>query len=228
MSRSTFSGPILSGDNRTTPFRNVGYTTLTQQGYLNLANTTAGTAGYAGGSGIFVTNNPISNTFTPVYVPNSSSTTLTAQTIPADTASQIYRGFVFYLPVGSDIDQVLIDVAVVPTTSGTAPTTIKMYMSNNYTVELGTATYSTVASISAVGRQTIALTGTQVTNSNTTSTDIVLGNGQPNLSQYVITLSIAGGTMGTLATGQIYVAIRYVQPDNNIGTSTAYPYGNLT
>jgi len=33
--------------------------------------------------------------------------------------------------------------------------------------------------------------------------------------------------MTTLSAGQIYVALRYVQSDGNIGTTTAYPYGNL-
>jgi hypothetical protein len=226
MSRSTFSGPILSGDNRLGPFRNVGYTTLTQNGYLNLANTTPSTSGYAGGSTFFVSSNSVANTYAPVYVPNSGSTALTVQAIPADTASQIYRGFVCYIPAGCDIDAAIIDVAVVPTTSGTAPTTIKMYVSNNYTVEAGTPTYATTT-ITAVGRQSITLTGTNVTNENNTSVDILQSNGQASISQIVFTLSIAGGTMGTLATGQIYIALRYVQPDNNIGTATAYPYGNI-
>jgi hypothetical protein len=226
MSRSTFSGPVLSGDNRAGPFRNVGYATLTQNGYLNVANTTPNTAGYAGGSTFFVSGNNISNVFTPIYTPTTPPTLNPAtQAIPADTASQIYRGFVCYLPPGCDIDTAIIDVAVVPTTSGTAPTTIKVYVSNNYTVEAGTPTYGT-ATITAVGRQAITLTGTNVTNANTTSTDFLVGPTSQGVSQIVFTLSIAGGTMGTIATGQIYVAIRYVQPDNNIGTVTAYPYGN--
>ena len=55
MARSTFDGPILSGDNRFGPQRNVGYATLTQNGYLDLLNNTANTAGYSGGSTQFVT-----------------------------------------------------------------------------------------------------------------------------------------------------------------------------
>ena len=229
MGRSTFDGPILSGDNRFGPYRNVGYETLTQNGYLNLTNTTANTAGYAGGSGQFVVGNIIPNGNTTVWTP-SSTVPLgqnTATTIPADTASQIYRGFVMYIPTGSDIDQALIDVAVVPTVASGSISTIKMYVSNNYTVEGGTPTYGSVASISAAGRQTFAFTGTNVTNSNNTSTDIVGINGTQAVSQIVFTLSIAGSTMTTLNAGQIYVAMRYVQADGNIGTTTAYPYGNL-
>ena len=229
MARATFDGPILSGDIRFGPYRNVGYETATQQAYLNLTNTTANTAGYAGGSGQFVASNNIPNNLVTVWTP-SSTVPLgqnVAQTIPADTASQIYRGWVCYIPTGSDIDTALIDVAVVPTVTSGTISTIKMYVSNNYTVEGGTPTYGSVASISATGRQTFAYSSAGVTNANNTSTDIVGINGTQAVSQVVFTLSIAGSTMTTLSAGQIYVALRYVQSDGNIGTTTAYPYGNL-
>lgn len=229
MARSTFDGPVLSGDNRFGPYRNVGYETLTQNAYLNLLNNTANTAGYSGGSGQFVVSNIIPNGNTTVWTP-SSTVPLgqnTAQTIPADTASQIYRGWVCYIPTGSDIDTALIDVAVVPTVTSGTISTIKMYVSNNYTVEGGTPTYGSVSSISATGRQTFAYSAAGVTNANNTSTDIVGINGTQAVSQVVFTLSIAGSTMTTLSAGQIYVALRYVQADGNIGTTTAYPYGNL-
>jgi hypothetical protein len=227
MARSTFEGPVLSGDVRFGQFRNVGSVTLTQNVYLNLLNTTPNTAGYSGGSGVFADSNGIPNMPATVYVPNSSSTTLTTQAIPTDTASQIYRGWVCYVPAGCDIDTALIDVAVVPTVTSGTISTIKMYVSNNYTVEAGTPTYGSVSSISATGRQTFAYSASGVTNSNSTSTDIVQPNGQANVSQIVFTLSIAGTTMTTLSAGQIYLALRYVQPDGNIGTATAYPYGNF-
>ena len=132
-----------------------------------------------------------------------------------------------YIPTGSDIDTALIDVAVVPTVTSGTISTIKMYVSNNYTVEGGTPTYGSVSSISATGRQTFAYSAAGVTNANNTSTDIVGINGTQAVSQVVFTLSIAGSTMTTLSAGQIYVALRYVQADGNIGTTTAYPYGNL-
>jgi hypothetical protein len=229
MARSTFDGPVLAGDNRFGPYRNVGYETLTQNGYLNLLNNTANTAGYSGGSGQFVVGNNIPNGNATVWVP-SATVPLgqnSAQTIPADTSSQIYRGFVMYLPTGADIDQALIDVAVVPTTAAGTISTIKVYVSNNYTVEAGTPTYLATGNITAVGRQAITFTGTQVTNSNTTSTDIVGINGTQAVSQVVFTVSIAGSSLTTISAGQIYVAMRYVQADGNIGTTTAYPYGNL-
>ena len=229
MARATFEGPVLSGDNRFGPQRNVGYATLTQNGYLNLLNTTANTAGYAGASTQFVAGNNIPNRNATIYVP---STTLplgqnTAQAIPADTATQIYRGFVMYLPVGCDVDTSLIDVAVVPTVASGSITTIKMYVSNNYTVEAGTPTYMATGSITAVGRQAVTMTGTQVTNANATSTDIVGVNGTQAMSQVVFTLSITGTSMTSISAGQIYVAFRYIQPDPNIGTATTYPYGNF-
>lgn len=228
MGRSTFEGPVLAGDNRFGPQRNVGYATLTQNGYLNLLNLTPNTAGYSGGSTQFVNGNNIPNGNATIYTPSATSPfTSSATVVPtADTTSNIYRGFVMYIPAGCDIDAPIIDVAVVPT--GGTITTIKMYISNTFTAEGGTATYGTVSSISAVGRQAITLTGTNVTNANTTSTDLVGVNGNQQLSQIVFTLSIAASaTLATPTAGQIYVALRYIQPDGNIGTATAYPYGNL-
>lgn len=228
MGRSTFEGPVLSGDNRFGPYRNTGSVTLTQNGYLNLLNTTANTAGYSGGSSQFVASNNIPNSLATIWTP-SSTVPLAQQTavVPtADTTSNIYRGWVCYIPAGSDIDTPIIDVAVVPT--GGTITTIKMYVSNTFTAEGGTPTYGSVSSISATGRQTFAYTAAGVTNANSTPADIVGVNGTQQLSQVVFTLSIAAtATLVTPTAGQIYVALRYVQSDGNIGTTTAYPYGNL-
>jgi len=226
MARSTFDGPILSGDNRFGPQRNIGYTTLTQSGYLNLLNTTSATAGFAGGSGTFVTSNNIPNQNTTVYVPSSTNPTLVAQTIPADTASQYYRGWVCYVPTNCDIDQAIIDVAVLPTVASGTLSTIKVYVSNNYTVEAGTPTYAS-STLSGTGRATTSFSGTQVTNANGTSTDLVGINGTQTLSQIVFTLSLTGTTMGAISAGQIYFSLRYIQPDGNIGSTTAYPFGNF-
>jgi hypothetical protein len=226
MARSTFEGPVLSGDNRFGPQRNVGYMTLTQSAYLNLLNTTANTAGYAGASGVFVSSNNIPNGNQTVYVPSSTNPVLVAQTIPTDTASQYYRGWVCYVPTGCDIDQAIIDVAVLPTVASGTLSTIKVYVSNNYTVEAGTPTYAS-ATLSGTGRATTSFTGTNVTNANATSTDLVGINGTQSMSQVVFTLSLAGTTMGAISAGQIYFSLRYIQPDGNIGTTTAYPYGNF-
>jgi len=228
MARSTFEGPILSGDNRFGPQRNVGYTTLTQNGYLDLLNLTANTAGYSGGSSQFVVGNNIPNGNATIYTPSSTVPLAqsTAVVPTADTTSNIYRGFVMYIPTGSDIDIPIIDVAVVPT--GGTITTIKMYVSNTFTTEGGTPLYGSVSSISGTGRQSFAYTAAGVTSANNTPVDIVGVNGTQALSQIVFTLSIAAtATLVTPTAGQIYVALRYVQPDGNIGTATAYPYGNF-
>ena len=228
MARSTFDGPVLVGDNRFGPFRNVGYASLTQSGYLNLVNTTVNTAGYSGVSGTFVNSNNIPNGNATVYVPSSTSPVLVPQVIPADTTSQIYRGWVFYVPTGCDMNNIFIDVAVVPTVASGSISTIRVYMSNNYTVEGGTPTYAAVTNITSVGRQTLAtFTGTQITNQNNSTVDMVGINGDQQLSQIVFTLSINGSSMGTLNAGQIYFAIRYTTPDGNIGSATAYPFGNF-
>jgi hypothetical protein len=63
MARSTFAGPILSGDARFGIIRDVGYTDLVQNCSIVLTNTTVATAGYSGGSGQFVQGNQIP--FTP-------------------------------------------------------------------------------------------------------------------------------------------------------------------
>jgi hypothetical protein len=81
-----------------------------------------------------------------------------------------------------------------------------------------------------VGRQALStFTATQITNQSSTSTDIIQANGQPNLSQVVITLAIVGTNLDTRTalTGTFSFFVRYIQKDGNIGTTTVYPFGNL-
>ena len=229
MARSTFEGPVLSGTQRFGNFRNVGYTVLSQSATLNIANTTANTAGYGGSSGVFVDSNNIPNGSQIVYTPNSSSTTLTATSIPADSAT-VYRGFVAFLPAGSSIQDILVDIGVVTTfTSGTL-TSVQINVSNNYVAAAGTCTYAQTGVLTspAVGRQSFnAFTATQLANQQSTSTDIIQSNGEPNLSQVVFTVASINGTNVAITGGTYYFTIRYTQPDGNIGTTTAYPYGNF-
>jgi hypothetical protein len=229
MARSTFEGPILSGDNKFGPLRNVGYSQLVQNIDLDFSNTTSGTSTYGGASTVFVSSNNVPNVAATVYIPSATTFPSAAYSIPADTASQIYRGAVLYIPAGADLDNIYVDVGVVPTTSGTAPTTIKVYVSNAFTTEASaTPTYFATGNITAVGRQALAtFTAAQILAQTATTTDITQANGYPNLSQVVIVVSIAGATMGTLATGKINFTLQYTQPDNNIGSTTAYPYGNF-
>ena len=231
MARPTFEGPILAGTNRFVPFRNVGSADLAQVGAMTLTNTTAGTANYGGFSGQFVA--PLQlypNTNVTVYQPSATATVLTAQTVPADTTSQIYRGMVMYLPAGCSINDIFVDCGVVPTVAAGSISTITVYVSNNYTVQGGTPTYAATGNITAVGRQALStFTGTQLANQFSTSTDITAqaaGVSGVNLSQLVFTISIAGTSMTTLNAGVMYFTVRYVQTDL-VGNATTYPYGNV-
>ena len=107
MGRSTFEGPVLSGDNRFGPLRDVGYADLVQTALLDFAVTTNNTQNYGGGSGIFVTSNNIPNSAATIYNPQAgvySNTGPTAATAPtADATGTVYRGAVFLLPQQSSI-----------------------------------------------------------------------------------------------------------------------------
>jgi hypothetical protein len=230
MARSTFDGPILAGDNRFGPLRNVGSPLLAQHVDISLANTTAGTNTYGGASGVFVNGNTIQNVNGVVYTPGTS--TYGVVTIPADTATNVYRGVVAYLPTGCNFDGVNIDLqTVVAVAGGSASlTSATVYVSNNYTAAAGTPTYFSTGSVTTVGRQALStFTATQITNQSSTSTDIIQPNGQPNLSQVVITIAIVGTALDTRTslTGAFSFLMRYFQNDPNIGTLTTYPFGNL-
>jgi len=230
MARSTFEGPILAGDNRFGPLRNVGYSMLAQHVDINLATLTPNTAGYGGGSGVFVNGNGIPNTAATVYTPGT--TTYAPVTIPADSTSLVYRGAVCYLPTNCDFDGINMDCQIVPAVAGGSASisSIVVYVSNNFTAFGGTPTYFSVSSVSSVGRQALAaFTAQQIINQSTTSTDIIQPNGQPNLSQVVITVAINGSNLETRTslTGAFSFFVRYIQKDGNIGTTTAYPFGNL-
>jgi hypothetical protein len=225
MARSTFEGPILSGDNRFGALRDVGYTELCQGVDLVLTNTTVGTAGYSGASGQFVWSNNIPNLNGQLYTPNSTySASGPVTTSPtADSATAVFRGAVFYLPVGCNINDVIVDVGVVPTeTSGTI-SSITLNIGNQFN---GSQYASTT--ISATGRQTMTYTAANIQSTTADIQNPTLGANPSFLSQVVATLDIAGtGLTGPITAGSIYVTIRYTQPDNNIGTLTTYPYGNL-
>lgn len=228
MARSTFEGPILSGTQRFGNFRNVGYASLVQSATLNIANTTANTAGFGGSSGQFVDSNNIPNGITTVYTP-STSTTYTATSIPADSAT-VYRGFVAYLPAGSRINDIFVDIGVITTFTSGSLTSVQVLVSNDYTAAAGTATYAQTAVLTspAVGRQSFAaFSATQLANQQSTSTDIIQINGEPPLSQVVFTVASINGTNVAITGGTYYFTIRYTQPDGNIGTTTTYPYGNF-
>jgi hypothetical protein len=221
MARSTFEGPVLAGDNRFGPLRNVGYAILSQSARLILTNTSANTANYGGASGQFVASNGIANSNGTVFTPGTN----TAATITADSATALYRGVIFYLPVGSSIENIFIDTVVVPTNAGAA-ITVTPYISNTFATSAGTI--ATAAAISAVGRTTATYTAAQAPVAYSTSNDVPGVNGNPNLSQVVVTIAMtAGGSLTTIDAGQLIVTLQYTQNDPNIGTTTTYPFGNF-
>ena len=239
MARATFEGPILAGDSRFGPLRNVGYADLVQSTSIVLTNTTNGTAGYSGGSGQFINGNTIPNVNATVFTPSSVVYPPTAATITADSGSAgsgtLYRGVVFYIPYGSDIDDFLIDTNVAITMSGGTPGTVSVQLGNTF----NNTTYGSITSANAAtGRNAIVQTGAQLLATNATTGDITISPMQganPNaalMSQVVATFTIpysagSGSTLPTFTAGTFTVTMRYTQLDTNIGTSTTYPYGNF-
>ena len=235
MGRSTFDGPILSGDNRFGPVRDVGYTDLVQTALLDFSVTAPG-ANYGGGSRVFVASNNIPNSAGVIYTPQSgvySATGPTTATAPtADATTLVYRGVVFYLPYGSNITDVILDIGTVPKDSAGTPlavTAIQPYVSNNFATSNGV--YATFANISspAAQRYTGTFVGTQLPNSSSTLQDFqnLQPGQQPSwFSQLVVTLAMTTSAAG-LSSGQLEVSVRYNQNDLNIGNATTYPYGNF-
>lgn len=238
MARSTFEGPILSGDNRFGPLRNVGYTLLAQDANLVLTNTTNGTAGYGGTSGQFVNANGVPNANATVYTP-STAYPPTAATITADSVSTttgtLIRGLVMYVPYGSSIVNILIDTNVAITLDNGTVGTVTGKIGNAF----NTTTYGNITSMNAAtGRNTVAQTGAQLLATNSTTGDVTYSPSQgsgPNsniLSQVVLTITIpytagVSGVLSAITAGTFNMIVSYTQLDGNIGTTTAYPYGNF-
>ena len=232
MARSTFEGPILSGDQRFGSQRDVGYTGLFQQAFLDFSNTTPGTANYGGGSGVFVSSNNIPNNTATIWTPQAGVYSNTGPTVAAaptaDTSGTIYRGVVFLIPQSSNIFAIDLDVGTLPSGGGVTATGIQAYVSNNFATSTGI--YATMASASAAGRTAATFTAAQLDNAWGTLQDVQ--NIQPGqqpawFSQVVVTLKITATSLTTLTAGQLAVSLRYVQTDPNIGNATTYPYGNF-
>jgi hypothetical protein len=233
MARSTFEGPVLAGDNRFGPLRNVGYARLSQVAFVDYSVTTGnGTIAYPGASQQFINGNQLSsdaNVNATVYTPSSSVFPSVAATIPADSGTNIYRGAVMYLPAGCQIESIVVDYLTAITVGNASLSAVNIYVSNGYTAAAGTPTYATIAlgttTVGTVGRQTSTYSATNLTNMAATSTD-VLQSGAPSLSQVVFTLSIVGVTLTTLTAGKFNLDVNYVQADGTLGTKTVYPFGN--
>ena len=238
MGRSTFEGPIISGDQRFGPLRDIGYTVLEQDCYIDLSNTTLGTVGYSGGSGQFVSSNTIPNLNGVVYTPSSTfvATGPTVQTLPADTSTQVYRGVVMYLPINSQIIDITVDyILAITGESGATLSNTSVFVSNNYTAGGGTPIYGTAVissstGVGTAGRLSNTFTGTNLLNMTSTTSDIQnpqVGTQPSFFSQVVFTLSITGTSVAAPTGGKLNFTLRYAQNDPNIGNLTTYPYGNF-
>ena len=230
--RTTFEGPILSGDNRFGPQRDVGPVLLAQQAFLDFSVTSAGQAGYGGGSKTFVTSNNIPNQVATIYAPQSgvySTSGPTVGTTPtADTSGTIYRGAVFLIPQGSNITDVIVDVGVLPTDGSVTANSIQPYVSNAFATSTGV--YATMAAITSATRGTATFVGTQLDYAYGSLQDVQ--NMQPGqqptwFSQIVVNLQILSSALTTPNAGKFNIIVSYIQPDTNIGNSTTYPYGNF-
>jgi hypothetical protein len=231
MARSTFDGPIIAGENRFGPQRNIGYSDLSQSAFLDFSVTTPNTANYGGGSGIFVTSNNIPNNVATLYTPQNGvlAAAPTLGTVPtADTTGTIYRGAQFWLPYGADISQVIVDVGTLPTDGTHTATSIQPYVSNAFATSTGV--YATMAAITSATRGTATYPGAALANSSNTLNDVqnlVSGQRPVWFTQLVVTLAITGTGLTTPTTGQIEITVKYAQADYNIGNATTYPYGNF-
>lgn len=236
MARSTFAGPILAGNAKFGPVRDIGYTDLVQEASIVLTNTTNATAGYAGGSAQFINGNLIPNVNSIVYTRSATAYPPTAATITADAGTggtgTLYRGVVFYLPTASNINDFLIDTNVAITATGGTIGTVSVQIGNAF----NDTTYGSITSANAAtGRNTIVQTGAQLLATNSTTVDFTNPNGvvEPaTFSQVVVTFTIpytggSGTTLPTITAGTFTAALRYTQVDANIGNSTTYPYGNF-
>jgi hypothetical protein len=243
MARSTFEGPILQGNNRFGPLRNVGYVESVQSVFMDFTVTTNATANYSGSSGQFVSSNGIPNSNAVVYTASSTTYPPTAATITADTATILYRGCVMYVPYGSLIRDIIVDIPAVQTLTTGTVTGMEVLVSNGFTASGGTAKYLTLGTSSSTftaGRQSLtsgyaASTQLAALYAGTTAdiTNPTGANTDPNgavMSQIVVTLATnVSGANGAIpfTAGKYGIIVRYTQPDPNIGTQTTYPYGNF-
>jgi hypothetical protein len=232
MARSTFDGPIFSGDQRFGSQRDVGYTDLIQSAFLDFSVTTAGTANYGGASGTFVSSNNIPNNIATIWTPQAGAYSSTGPTIAssptADVSGTIYRGVSFLIPQGSNITDVILDIGTLPVGGSVTATGIQAYVSNTFATATGV--YGTMANATTTGRTTATFVGTQLANANSTLQDVqnIQPGQQPTwFSQVVVTLKITASSITSPSTGQIEVSLRYNQTDPNIGNINTYPYGNF-
>jgi hypothetical protein len=232
MARSTFEGPVLSGDQRFSPYRNVGYARLEQDIYIDFANTGGnGTAGYPGASTQFVNGNTIPNVNASVYTAAGGATNPPVVVTPtADASTAIYRGVVFWVPTGSTIDSITVDYLLALSLTSSTFSAINWYISNGFVTSAPTYATATLGTttVGTAGRITTTYSAANLTNMLATTSDINTGTSSPSsVSQIVATLAIVGTGLSALSAGKFNIRIGYTQNDPNIGNTTTYPYGNF-
>ena len=237
MGRSTFSGPIIAGSQRFGQQRDVGFTVLSQSIFLDFSVSTPGAVNYGGASGQFVSSMPNAgygaNENVPIFTPQAgipvASMTQVAPT--ADASGTNYRGAIFYLPIGSSIQDILIDNVTQPTDGTHAVTGIQPYISNTFATSTGVYATSAAITGSSIGRTAATFSTAQYQNSWNTLSDIQ-NIAWPNdtapgfFSQVVVTLGLTVASLTSVNAGQVILTVRYTQPDTNVGNYTTYPYGN--
>ena len=67
----------------------------------------------------------------------------------------------------------------------------------------------------------------QLANQQATSADITNAQQPATLSQVVFTVALVGTSMTSISAGTVYFNVNYTQADGQIGSTTAYPYGNF-
>jgi hypothetical protein len=196
---------------------------------MNFANTGGnGTAGYPGGSTQFVNGNLIPNVNSPVYVQSATAYPPTVASITADAATTVYRGAVMYLPIGSQLLDILVEVGTAVGTSGSTMTAAVVNVGNQFNgTQYGSATLTVGSNAITAGTYSVT-TNPDALWSTTADFTNPTGVVEPGtFSQLVFTLALTGTGTPAPNAGTLYLTARYKQLDPNIGTTTTYPYGNF-
>jgi hypothetical protein len=153
MSRTTFSGPVKSGTNRYSPYKNVGTTIITQQ-------------------------------------------------TPFTFDATLVQSVTLYVPSGSKIINVFVDVITAYNSATSATLTMGK-------TAAGTE-YVSGVNVKTTARTTPTFTTTQLTNMQSTPVDVSAANSQQSSSALVVTVTSVG--QPTAGTG--FVTVEYAQSDD--------------
>ena len=143
----------------------------------------------------------VPNVATTIYTPSTTAYPNAVTTPTADAATAVYRGVAFYLPVGCSIQDVIFDTVQAPATDGTTPA-YATYVSNNFATTTGNI--ATVGTLTTGARTSATFSAAQLPNAKSTTSDINQGNGNPSLSQVVVTFAMtAASGITTISAGTL-------------------------